>query len=385
MKRRTIYTLLILYVLFFCSAGSLYPQKTDTKDSSKSRTNFFKPEVSPWGRIKLMMIESNNNIGITDAGSRLGVKVNQNLNNEITLFGGIELSMFITSGGDFRVSPDNSSNTGYINIVNVPNSGVFGLRKGYVGADFKKYGRVSIGKQYGAYYEVAGITDISENNSGYASYVYSPDGSDGGSTGTGRASNSLLYKNTLYNFDVAVSGQFKLSEKEFSKVFNSFGASLIYKFPLNINAGIAYNEVFLSSDLESHLRGLKSNPLYSSIGINYTTEKLFFGVNYAYQESGDLEQVKDSTVMYSGYGIEIAAMWKPFNRWIILGGVNYKQPHNVDELINKEFKRLVYFYGLQFLPFDNLSFYLEGAYDRSVTSTGDGIPSNISSGVKFVF
>jgi predicted porin len=386
MKNRMIYIIsLLLSILFFCSTGILYPQNTDQNDSSRSRSNFFKPEVNPWARIKLMIIETNNNIGITDAGSRFGVKVKQNVNNDIILFGGIELSMFLTSNGGFRLSPENSSTTGFLNVLNVNNNSVFGLRKGYLGADFKKFGVVSIGKQYGAYYEVAGVTDISENNSGYASFVYSPDGSDGGSSGTGRASNSFLYKNKFGNLNLALSGQFKLSEKKFSRVVNSTSGSLIYNFPFNINAGIAYNEVFLDPDVGDRIRGLNADPVYSSAGINYTTDNLFIGFNYAYEENGDIAKVGDSTVVYSGYGIELSAMWKPYKNWSILGGVNYKQPRNVDELVNKSFNRLVYFYGLQFEPFDNLLFFLEGAIDRSVTETGQSIPDNISIGIKFNF
>lgn len=385
MNYRKFKVLFIISVLLFCSTDFLLSQINNENDSVKSKTSDLRPEVSTWGRMKLMIIETNDNIGVTDAGSRVGLIVKQRINNGITLFGGIELSIFLTSSGDFRLSPDNSSNTGFLNIISVSSGNLFGLRKGYIGADFKRYGRVSIGKQYGAYYEVAGITDISENNSGYASYVFSPDGSDGGFTGTGRASNSVLYKNSFGDLKIAFSGQFKLSEKEFSRLINSAGASLIYKFPYNINGGIAFNEVFLNPDFGNRIRGLNSNPIYTSFGVNYSSDKLFLGINYAYEKNGDLEQVKDSTLMYSGNGIEIAAKWKPFDKWSILGGVNYKHPFNVDELINKSFNRLVYFYGLQFEPFDHLLFYLEGAFDRSVTSKGESIPDNISTGIKFEF
>lgn len=377
--------LIIIFNLIISLNFNILSQTKKDNDSLSSGVFNYKPEVNPWGRIKLMMIETNNNIGITDAGSRFGLKVKQGINNKINLYGEIELSIYLTSSGDFRLSPDNSSNTGFLNVVNVDPGNIFGVRKGYIGANFKEFGTLSLGKQYGAYFEVAGITDISENNSGYASFVYSPDGSDGGASGTGRASNSFLYKNKFGNLNIAMSGQFKLSEKKFSRLINSISGSITYNFPLNINAGFARNEVFLDPDVGGRIRGLNSDPVYSSAGINYSSDNLFIGFNYAYEENGDIAKVGDSTVVYSGYGIEISAMWKPYKNWSILGGVNYKHPYNVDELINKAFCRLVYFYGLQYQPFNNLLFFLEGAVDRSVTETGKSIPDNISTGIKFEF
>lgn len=381
MYNKFAFCFIVSILAFFTSFnGKLFSQS-----SAQHNNNDGKPVIEPWGRIKYMIIGSNNTIGVTDPGSRLGLKVTQEINKGIKIYGGIELSVSLSSNEKFRLSPDNSGSSGFLNVESIMNSSVFGLRKGYIGADFNEYGTVSLGKQYGAYYQVAGITDISENNSGYASFVYSPDGSDGGASGTGRASNSVLYKNTLGNLDIAISGQFKLSEKKFSRVVNSISGSLIYSLPLNINAGIAYNGIFLDPDIGGKVRGLNSNPLYSAFGINYSTEKFFLGLTYAYEESGDIAKVGDSTIVYSGYGIEISAMWKPFKKWSTLCGVNYKQPKNVDELVNKSFNTLVFFYGLQYQALTNLLLFIEGAYDRSVTPVGESLPSNISTGIKFDF
>jgi len=387
MMSRTILVLLLLTVIIFSIIPNkiLHSQTIGFQSNLEKDKDDAKLSIKPWGRIKYMAIESNNTIGITDAGSRLGLNVLQEMNNDITLFGGIELSVFLSSNGGFQLSPDNSNTTGFLNVIDVTNGNIFGLRKGYIGADFMEYGTVSIGKQYSAYYEVAGLTDISENNSGYASFVYSPDGTDGGASGTGRASNSVLYKNTFGNLKVALSGQFKLSEKRFSRVVNSISGSVLYKLPLNISAGMAYNGVFLDPDLGGRIRGLNENPFYSAIGINYSTDKLFFGFTYAYEENGDIAKVNDSTVVFSGYGIELSAMWKPYKNWNILCGVNYQHPKNVDELINKNFNRLVYFYGLQYSALSNVLFFLEGAIDNSVTPEGGGIKNNVSAGIKFDF
>lgn len=369
-------------MLFVLMQGNIYPQSFYDLNNQIDES---KPSLYPWGRIKYLVIGANDNIGITDPGSRLGLNVKQFINHDITFFGGIELSITLSSNGDFTLSPDNSGSTGFLNLIDNPSNSVFRLRKGFVGADFKNFGTVSIGKQYGAYYDVAGTTDISENNSGYASFVFSPDGTDGGYTGTGRASNSILYKNTLKNFKFAASAQFKLAEHKFNTVVNSFGSSLIYTFPFNLNFGFAFNSVFINPGIGERIRGLNGNPFYSAVCLNYSTQNLFLGITYAYQQNGDITYVNDSSVVYSGYGIEIAAKWTPIKKWSVLAGVNYKHPHNVDEIINKNFNRLIYFYGFQFLALSNLELFFEGAIDRSVKSNGSTIPSNISTGIRFEF
>ncbi len=341
--RITVYCFAVLLMFFLFYNGSLYSQDEP-----------YKTEVDPWGRIKFMFIMSNDNIGINDAGSRLGILVGRQISEGIKLYGGIEIGVYLSTNDKFALSPENSSTTGFLNIQNVEAGSAFTLRKGYIGADFGKYGTISIGKQTGAYYDVASVTDISEYNSGYASYVYSPEGTDGGSSGTGRAANSFVYKNKLGDFNLAVSGQFRLSEKKFSKVFNSISGAVTYRFPFNLFAGATLNADFLDTDIGERIRGLNGNPIYSAASLYYSDERLFAGVMYAYQENGDIAHVGDSTVVYSGYGLEISSQWWFAKRWNVLAGVNYKQPIVSDELINKNFCRLIYFFGLQFMPLKDL-------------------------------
>lgn len=364
----------ILIIASFLQANFTYSQEDP-----------FKTIIDPWGRITFMLIMTNENVGINDAGSRLGLRVGRNITEGIRLFGGIELGIYLSSNDKFVLSPNNSSSTGFLNIESIKAGNVFSLRKGFIGADFGKFGTFSIGKQTAAYYDVASVTDISENNSGYASYVYTPEGSDGGSSGTGRAANSFVYKNNLGNFDFAFSGQFRLSETKFKSALNSLGGSVIYRFPFNLNAGFTVNGVFLDVSAGEKVRGLTGSPIYSAASLYYSDEHLFAGAMYAYQNNGDIATVGDSTVVYSGYGLEIAAKWMPLKKWSVLAGVNYKQPFVVDPLINSSFCRLIYFYGLQFQPIDELLLYIEGAVDHSVAADGKPYPDNISTGIKFTF
>ena len=366
------FTILAFYITF----SNLISQEKSEEDKG--------PVLKPSGKFDFMTIGEDNRLGISDAGSRLGLRVTQKLNEDIMVFGGIELAANLSQGGGFAVSPNNSTTSGFVKLTTTTGN-VFTLRKGFVGADFKKYGVVSVGKQYGAYYDVAGITDISENNSGYASFAFSPQGTDGGSSGTGRASNSFVYRNTINAFNIAVSGQAQLGATSANNLLNSLSTSVIYKTPFNINIGAGYNQYFFKPDIGVKVKGLNSDPKYAVIGINYNTNKWFAGLTYAYEKSGDLVNIGDTSVVFDGYGIELSAKWNATEKWGFLCGVNYKQPQTGDPLINGNYRILIFFYGVQFMPRKNILLFFEGAFNNSINETGNAQPSNIGTGMKFEF
>lgn len=370
-------TLKILsFLIFFLVYGSVLPQDTTDSESLFS----FAPEVKPWGRMKFMIIEEDNNVGITDAGSRIGLHLTQKINNKINIFGEIEIGVNLAGTEGFKLSPDNSSSTGFLDFKEFTSGNLFTLRKGFLGIDLCKYGQISIGKQYGAYYDVAGNTDISENNSGYASYVFAPVGTDGGFTGTGRISNSIVYRNKISDFNFALSTQLRLDEVQFVNFINSLGGSVIYNSPINLSIGFAFNRMFLNPEIVPHIRGLHDDPVYYALGINYNSEKYYFGFTFTNQTYGDIVEVNDSTIVYSGFGIELASMWRPSRKINVILGANYKQPYNNDISVNKDFKILIFFYGLKYQIFKNVSVYFEGGLNSSYDEKGNKLPNNISIG-----
>lgn len=71
-------------------------------------------------------------------------------------------------------------------------------RLGYIGLKNDKWGKLSFGKQWGAYYSVAETTDLPNIYTGYGVGVYTF--GDGGLTGTGRADSAVQYSNTIGDF-----------------------------------------------------------------------------------------------------------------------------------------------------------------------------------------
>jgi len=377
---RIINKILCLVFLTILFQGALAQDSTDSDGLS-----VLAPEVKPWGRMKFLVIGEDNNIGVIDAGSRIGLQLKQKINNNSKLFGEIEIGVNLGGTEGFGISPDNSGGTGFLNIVSYSSGTLFKLRKGFLGIDLCEFGKFSVGKQYGAYYDVAGTTDISENNSGFASFVFAPTGTDGGFSGTGRISNSVVYRNAVSDFKFALSAQFNLDESQFVNLVNSFGGSVIYNTPYNISVGLAFNKMLLNPSVVPYIRGLNSDPVYYALGINYETKKLYLGFTFANQTYGDITKINDSTIVYSGFGIEFASKWKPSPQINLLLGINYKQPYNIDISVNKDFKLLILFYGVQYQVFKNTLVFFEGAINGSFNNKGNKLPSNISFGSTLYF
>ncbi|WP_285764738.1 porin [Biformimicrobium ophioploci] len=89
--------------------------------------------------------------------------------------------------------------------VDAGNDPIF-LRQGNFFAQHDKWGDFRIGKQWGVYYDVAGITDWFRASGGLAAGVYNF-GADGGASGTGRADSAITWRQS---FDVLPDGQLHL-------------------------------------------------------------------------------------------------------------------------------------------------------------------------------
>ncbi len=130
------------------------------------------------------------------------------------------------------------------------------LRQGFVGFEHNDYGRFTLGKQWGVSYDIGGVTDWFEIFGGAAQGTYNF-GTDGGFSGSGRAEQAFQYRVSYKNLSFAA--QYLASDEQLSvnsendethdailNFSDSFGISVLYKAPMNIGLGIAYNKANLS-------------------------------------------------------------------------------------------------------------------------------------------
>jgi predicted porin len=115
----------------------------------------------------------------------------------------------------------------------------FFSRLAYATLKHKKWGEISIGKQWGLYYDVAVYTDNFTVFGGESNGVYSGN-TDGGWKGTGRADNAIVYRNNFKRWD------FGLQTQVLGNNTSTYGAVLSYKTPMGLTLGTAINSAQLN-------------------------------------------------------------------------------------------------------------------------------------------
>ncbi len=342
--------------------------------------------IKPFANFRLLMVYSGDQLYASDLGTKIGFDFNQAIGKKMSVFGHVELALRIMSNDEnFNLSPENSTEEFGFNTATISNPDkVFGLRQTYVGVDFKKYGKVSFGKQNSAYQMIGDRTDISEANSGFASYVFSPTGSDGGLTGTGRANSCLAYQNEFFNrIKFKCGGSFAQNPTSDSvkQVVDAANVSVIVSIYKGFDLAIAYNKTYLSKGITNNkiVYGLNGNPSYLMLGGQFRNKNLLIAANYVTQKYGDyanqdyndsLNNTLTHSVVYSGTGLEIVAQGF-YKRWSILTGTNLKNPEQDEQhFLNSGFQTHLIFYGLQYFLTPKIYCYFEGRVENSKDVNG---------------
>nr|WP_010130851.1 porin [Microbulbifer agarilyticus] len=307
--------------------------------------------------------------------------------------------------GDQQVSPDNRDLSLY-------------LRQGNAHAEHEKWGRFSAGKQWGAYYEVTYITDWFNVSGGLASGTYSY-GTDGGSTGSGRADSALAWRKTWVfddsEFKIALQRAAHVADLNIS-IRDAFGPNTLFVCPprdcefgqshgiamvyrANVGKGImlgaSYNrvkldinsnngEVFEFIDGEEVLIArnvpisASTNTWASAIGAYYggapfTKGWYVAGVVQRSQnnELAPVGSVTGITNFFDAKGSEsfFSYTWGANDCYSVYGGHNYlvsDDPEFDAALVeDSRFKLAQYYYGFQYQWNKRVRLYFENAADAS--------------------
>ncbi|WP_025821706.1 porin [Shewanella marina] len=127
-------------------------------------------------------------------------------------------------------------------------------RQGYIQVSHDTYGSLTLGKQWGVWYDVVGPTDNEEVWGGEATGAYTYDG-DGGVDGTGRADKAIVYRNQFGQISIGLQAQLKQdSFQTETNIFDdqpvaatevnfndSYGASIAYAFNQNLSVTAGFN------------------------------------------------------------------------------------------------------------------------------------------------
>ena len=193
----------------------------------------------------------------------------------------------------------------------------------YAGLEHDTYGKIAVGpKQWSTFYDVAWVTDMGRTYGTRASGVYNL--TDWGiSSGTGRAANSVTYRNSLsdrlsYGFTYQstrtgvslTSNQNDLDDNNSAKnvqgtLKNGMGASANYKLTDNITFGLAYHQNEFA-DLDAGVKNVKNgdNQRLSLMALSYSTSDLFLGLTAS---QGQNWEINDTAEFYDSKGVEFFA------------------------------------------------------------------------------
>jgi len=344
-----------------------------TSNLTKAQTKNDSLEISikPYASFRGHLAVYDNEMALQENVSRVGAKIGIKKGNT-TFLAATELHLNLFQGGpSFNV--DGNENTEFLDIQTTGSKQAFTNRIGYIGFDFEKYGTLTFGKQWSVYYDVTSYTDQFTIFGGRASATY-VGGSDGGASGTGRANQSIIYRNQFGNLYLGAQAQVRGGNN--NKFIDGYGFSAQYQIEKEFFIGASINQAFLSNALinEHQIIGLNGQPTYYAAGIKYQGEKLFLSALGAIQKNGDFSEgayfnsndmVINPTVVFDAKGFEFFANYN-FKDFSIHGGYNLYVPdrknietENNQIPVSSNFKVNDVILGMNYQPMKFMQVYAE--------------------------
>jgi len=267
--------------------------------------------------------------------SRLGLRGEKRFASGVNAFARYEVGMNLVANDRAIISGDPGAPIG---------QGAFPLftRLGFVGIQ-SRFGMLSFGKQWAAYYDVAEFTDQFQIFGGAAHGGFGA-GTDGGLAGTGRAEKALLYRETIGWFSGAVQTQIRATSPNDRHVFDTWGASVILGKATGFAAGAAFNQVrdgvAAPNPNQAHL-----GDEAAIFGARFRSANWYSAATYSVLTDHEID---DLGRRFSGDGIELA-LRRAFGPryWIELGFNNLRPDSDHDGDFRTRFwlANLIYQFG----------------------------------------
>ncbi len=360
------YHLIILFLVFSIFPG--FAQKIQFVDSA-----------SFYGKFCTQIALYQSNGEIQNNGSRVGLFLNQKLENGIGFFVKSEWSVnTVENNYTFNqgavTSPDVTENL-FINSKNA-----FDTRLGFFGINFKKYGTLTVGKQWSAYYDVSGWTDMFNVFGGQASGTYLL-GTDGGETGLGRASKAVIFRNK--------SGPLKLAlQTQLTGDILNYGGTVILMITNELEIGYAIYNSRISPETMNIISGSKKDNLSSIAGIRFKNQQLSLALTYNIQGFDLQHLMVNDTNLINGYyarGFEFFAKYLAGRNFTLLGGFNYQNPNKNSIYVSDDFEIKYLVIGSEYHFSPKTMIYLECKLDNSKNYQGNSEFNVYTLGFRFDF
>lgn len=376
---------LTICVLFFLCPTMSYSQ--DIKDSIEI-------SVRPYAGLRGHIAVYDREMEVQENASRVGMDLSVK-KGKLTFIGGAEVQVNMFRGGS-SFNADGNLSGGFLTIQSEQKQQVFGNRLGYLGVGFDKYGSFTIGKQWSVYHDITSYTDRFNVFGGRASATFIG-GTDGGANGTGRADQSIIYRNQKGALHIGAQLQARGGNND--KFIDGFGLSIQVEAGKEFYVGAAYNRAFLSESLlnSGKVLGLSGHPTYISLGTRYIGKKIDFSIVGILQENGDFTQghyndpvlgESTPTVVFDAKGVEVFGKYK-LPKFAFLTGYNLYVP-NTDGVatilgqhpVDTGFGKNDLILGVVYQPIEFIQLYSEQRVSFGKTALGDKEQSVFTVGMK---
>ena len=320
--------------------------------------------INFYGSFRAHIAAFDDRVQVENNSSRIGLYLDRRIAGGVSGYGKLELGTNLVRNNtsfnpDAASAPDESFFTQTSDPVTT--------RLGFIGVRLWNYGSLSIGKQWGVYYDVTSWTDNFWVFGGKASGTYNTN-TDGGTEGTGRAENAIQYRYEAKKFSIGLQTQLN-GDKQ------NYAASAVVKLSDQLSFGAAYNNYAPTQELLNLVGNEKTNASSITGGVIYTNEKIYAALVYDYNES-ESQFPGDTVVAFPANGIEALVHYYIVPKLRLEAGVNYLKPTSTPEIISPDFNifQIVIGGAYYFLP-DFLA-YTEFKLDEG-TDTGGNTPSNV--------
>ncbi|CAD6365229.1 porin [Shewanella putrefaciens] len=353
-----------------------------------------KNAVEIGGFIDVRVINTQGETEVVNGASRINFGFSRELTNGWNAFAKLE----------WGVNPVGSSDIVYNNRFESVQDEFFYNRLGYAGLSHDQYGTITIGKQWGAWYDVVYSTNYGFVWDGNTAGVYTFNKDDGAVNGVGRGDKTVQYRNAFGDFSFAVQAQLKNSSFFTCDIENitenecearwieggadaqqvtydyTYGGALTYKVTemLSVSAGVNRGEFDI--DYGNGDQKTAVDLIYGA-GItwgNFDNNGLYIAANVNKQENHDTDNI--GRLIKDAQGAETLVSYKfdnglrPFISYNVLdAGKDYVIQPNFNADPDDVFKRQFVVVGLHFVWDPNTVLYVEARKDYSDFTSTDKV------------
>ncbi|MCK5781410.1 MAG: porin [Flavobacteriales bacterium] len=286
--------------------------------------------VVPYGTFEYALAGHKEGVSVVDIIPRFGLTGEWDFDNngDYSFFTKAEFGLHLTDKNDFiKISPDPGASYGQ-------ESNAIFARQGYIGIS-SPFGSISIGKQWGVHYTLAGNIDNMYMFGGDAIGVYNA-GTDGGASGAGRANQAVKYEFANDAFYIGLQGQFfalstdSLGVRTDKKWLDAASIASYYSFG-KIKVGASFTKGFGGILDPHHGEAILDDQLISLL-IDFNNNNFHFGII----GSTFNQHEKDNTgIHFNGWGLEynIKYNFGENKKWSFVNNSSIVMPFSDEENI----------------------------------------------------